>query len=656
MSSGVEEEVEELEDEDGTRKRKKRSLKDIQERVMSRRRHIGEDEDVEQDVLSPEHDNGVAWQVQDLEISQHTQEEDVADASTTVIPPASGPPALTPQTQPSPSPLFQPSIEDRPRSQSMTQQPVLGQSLVLRVMGEHSADPKDWMDVDQSLEYASPHTQKLDATMDELTNESQSLLKDDQLQVPNEALVRQEEEESTQDLIAEMRAMEDERTNSESKADVNPEGKLPDQPMQDVVIHVRSPEHSPEQEDGGNESDGGNWLDVPQITIEQPSRAASVRSESVLSDAGLGEGDSKRPVTRSRSRSQTPTSVRSSGSKRGKAKGKGKKPLEIPSPIQSRSGTPEQEPAPLLPTKGPLPTIVKPVLTPTQTSLVAELAEEHQRNEILQQELHSMHEQLKQIADQNSLLDSSSRQEVAELQSQRAVEKAAWEDERVAFQARISSLESAKALANKDCDFFRDQYGKASGFVTSVREENKELEKRIGIAESQTSTGVELVKSTFALRIKTLEDNARAWQGMAEFVIEKDRRTNDDIRRRAAEEPELRARCERQRQAIELDEERIEDLEAELMEKQTELNRANAEIIHRKTENDSLQEDLNEALIKLDRIGRQGDEPSQGDGHELLWCCKWDRASPNPCRGTFATLRDFQTHMQAHVYPLLPNV
>ena len=38
---------------------------------------------------------------------------------------------------------------------------------------------------------------------------------------------------------------------------------------------------------------------------------------------------------------------------------------------------------------------------------------------------------------------------------------------------------------------------------------------------------------------------------MAEFLVEKDQRTNDDIRRRAAEEPELRAKCDRQESALE---------------------------------------------------------------------------------------------------------
>ncbi|KAF8066607.1 hypothetical protein FPV67DRAFT_1397658, partial [Lyophyllum atratum] len=109
---------------------------------------------------------------------------------------------------------------------------------------------------------------------------------------------------------------------------------------------------------------------------------------------------------------------------------------------------------------------------------------------------------------------------------------------------RVADLTQAKQNAVKETDFFREQYAKASGFVTSVREENNELEKQAQIAKDQAMTGVEMIKATFTARVKTLEEDIKAWRQIATFMMEKDVRTNDDIRRRAAEEPELRAQCE----------------------------------------------------------------------------------------------------------------
>jgi chromosome segregation ATPase len=203
-----------------------------------------------------------------------------------------------------------------------------------------------------------------------------------------------------------------------------------------------------------------------------------------------------------------------------------------------------------------------------------------------------------------------------------------------------------KADAERDREFFREQYARASGFVTSVREENQDLEKRIKIAEEQTQNGVGLIKATFELRVKTLEEDAKSWRKMAEFMIEKDQRTdNDELRRRAAEEPELRARCERQEGALEADEDRIEHLELKLEEKERDLAMAEIEMQRWQKETTQLHVELNEALTKLDRIGRAGagDDSMDGstDGHEFVYLCKWrpdDADESEACREVFATI------------------
>lgn len=90
-------------------------------------------------------------------------------------------------------------------------------------------------------------------------------------------------------------------------------------------------------------------------------------------------------------------------------------------------------------------------------------------------------------------------------------EKAGWETERATLQeqqeassrtieeltASVESLMSAKVSVEKDRDFFREQYMQASGFVSSVRDENAELEKRVEVAEGQAQEGVAVIKALY---------------------------------------------------------------------------------------------------------------------------------------------------------------
>ena len=90
-------------------------------------------------------------------------------------------------------------------------------------------------------------------------------------------------------------------------------------------------------------------------------------------------------------------------------------------------------------------------------------------------------------------------------------EKAKWETERAALQEKqetssrsvndlttsVALLTSAKVSAEKDRDFFREQYTQASEFVGSVREENAELENRTKIAEGQAREGVTSIKAFY---------------------------------------------------------------------------------------------------------------------------------------------------------------
>ncbi|KAG2136968.1 uncharacterized protein EDB93DRAFT_1091420 [Suillus bovinus] len=107
----------------------------------------------------------------------------------------------------------------------------------------------------------------------------------------------------------------------------------------------------------------------------------------------------------------------------------------------------------------------------------------------------------------------------------------------------LDALTRSKGLAEKDRDFFRDQYTQASNFVSATRSENVELEQKVKTAEGQARDGVALIKHMFESQIKALKEDVDRWRGVSALLQEKDRRTNDLIRRRAAEHPELVERC-----------------------------------------------------------------------------------------------------------------
>ncbi|KAG1813614.1 uncharacterized protein BJ212DRAFT_401711 [Suillus subaureus] len=107
----------------------------------------------------------------------------------------------------------------------------------------------------------------------------------------------------------------------------------------------------------------------------------------------------------------------------------------------------------------------------------------------------------------------------------------------------LDALTRSKSLAEKDRDFFRDQYTQASGFVSATRTENIELEQKAKVAEGQARDGVALIKHMFESQIKALKEDVDRWRGVSALLQEKDRRTDDLIRRRAAEHPELAERC-----------------------------------------------------------------------------------------------------------------
>lgn len=103
-------------------------------------------------------------------------------------------------------------------------------------------------------------------------------------------------------------------------------------------------------------------------------------------------------------------------------------------------------------------------------------------------------------------------------------------------------LQRRKVDAEKDRELFRELYAKASSHVSEVTKENNELLEKVTLLEGKLNEGLALIRATYEERIRRLEEDAARWKGLYELQAEKDRRTGgDDIRQRAALEPEIRA-------------------------------------------------------------------------------------------------------------------
>jgi len=114
-----------------------------------------------------------------------------------------------------------------------------------------------------------------------------------------------------------------------------------------------------------------------------------------------------------------------------------------------------------------------------------------------------------------------------------------------------AELERRKADAEKDRDLFRDLYGKASAHASEVTKENNELQERLTLAEGQVREGLGMMKGMYEERIRRLEAESQKWKGLCEVLTKRDERTDDEVRRRAALEPELRAENARLKEELE---------------------------------------------------------------------------------------------------------
>ncbi|KAN0125880.1 hypothetical protein V8E52_001087 [Russula decolorans] len=154
------------------------------------------------------------------------------------------------------------------------------------------------------------------------------------------------------------------------------------------------------------------------------------------------------------------------------------------------------------------------------------------------------------------------------------LERTRWDEEKLALRGEAEALRGEKKRALADVDFFRAQYQRASDFASDMRSENEELSARAALAESQATKGVALVRATFEGRVAKLEAEVQKYKTLSEMLIERARRTDDDVRYKAALAPEFQREFRRL-------EGRSNELEAELEETKDELfdeKRANSKL------------------------------------------------------------------------------
>ncbi|EGN94479.1 hypothetical protein SERLA73DRAFT_188403 [Serpula lacrymans var. lacrymans S7.3] len=217
------------------------------------------------------------------------------------------------------------------------------------------------------------------------------------------------------------------------------------------------------------------------------------------------------------------------------------------------------------------------------------------------------------------------------------------------------SLNDARASAEKDRDFFREQYSQASGYVSSVRAENAELERRATIAEGQARDGIAMYKGLFETQIKTLKGDVSRWKGIAELLQEKDQRTNDEIRRRAGEEPELREQCERLQGHLEAFEGAYRRLSGAHRQGRLARHKLDKKVMRLRKEKAVLQiqlENMGNAIKKglarslEEDFTTMADASLREDEDEDMYTCMWRiDGGVEQCPESFDCIKDMEGHM-----------
>ena len=178
--------------------------------------------------------------------------------------------------------------------------------------------------------------------------------------------------------------------------------------------------------------------------------------------------------------------------------------------------------------------------------------------------------------------------------------------------------------------------------MSTIRAENTELLERVEVSDKRAVDGVALVKATFQERIRVLEQDVAQTRAGYRLLLERERRTGDEIRRRAGEEPELRARCERlqrmieqlkfEKKALQMD---LDELRGEQENWLNEVEVGN-QLSVEDADMDQDAEDEEDVEVNMEDRPDIDVYETQDDGYEMVHRCQWRTDGSELCAGFFA--------------------
>ncbi|EPQ51425.1 hypothetical protein GLOTRDRAFT_140886 [Gloeophyllum trabeum ATCC 11539] len=174
------------------------------------------------------------------------------------------------------------------------------------------------------------------------------------------------------------------------------------------------------------------------------------------------------------------------------------------------------------------------------TRLESELVAAKREAESLKKEESQKIEAAKrQLTEEHADLLERWRSEADEKDRETRQKEEAWRKREAEWEA-MAEKEAKWADAKRDLesqrDLFREQYGKASDFASSMQTENNELQARVQVLESQLEAGLNAVRSTYQVRIDKLQAELHKYDTRVRFLEETQKRMlSSEVTKKAAE-------------------------------------------------------------------------------------------------------------------------
>lgn len=105
--------------------------------------------------------------------------------------------------------------------------------------------------------------------------------------------------------------------------------------------------------------------------------------------------------------------------------------------------------------------------------------------------------------------------------------------------ATIRDWEARLKCAEEDRDLYKKLFDDASSNAQRLAQENRALEERAVRAEGQVAQGLAMLRGAHEAQVEKLQVKVEELKALCKVLTEKDVRTNDDVRRRAALMPTL---------------------------------------------------------------------------------------------------------------------